>query len=95
MTSEAIKDTDLPEITGLYIEVFKGHPWNKKWSYDSASSRLGSIMATLGFIGIMTTISTSIVAFVMGYCEPFDEGIDFYVKEMCVTPSLQHQGIGT
>ena len=31
----------------------------------------------------------------MGYIESFDSGGDFYLKEMCILPEKQMQGIGT
>ena len=92
---EIIHPSDLPGIARLFVEVFNGRPWNETWSYDSAFFRLTNITATPGFMGIKAIKDRSIVAFVIGYCEPFDEGTDFFVKEMCVAPPLQRQGIGT
>lgn len=35
------------------------------------------------------------VAFVLGYEEPWHQGSHFYLKEMCVHPDHQRQGIGS
>ena len=53
------------------------------------------IAGTPGFVGIKAMKDEGMVGFVMGYAESFDAGSDFYLKEMCVLPKLQRQGIGS
>lgn len=90
-----IQYADLKGLATLFVEVFNDEPWNEKWSYASALARLTDIVNTPGFVGLKATRDAFFVGFIMGYGEPFDQGADFYVKEMGVVSSLQRKGTGT
>jgi aminoglycoside 6'-N-acetyltransferase I len=95
MKYETIQPDDLTSCAEVFVEVFNGPPWNEAWSVPSASPRLTEISGTPGFTGLKVLSGGLMVGFVMGYVESFDTGGDFYLKEMCILPEMQRQGIGT
>lgn len=91
----SIQPEDLPACTDVYVATFNSPPWNETWTAATAASRLGAILGTPGFIGLKAVSEAGIIGFAMGYAETFDKGTDFYLKEMCVLPGSQRQGVGT
>ena len=95
MKYEAIQTDDVTTCAEVFAEVFNNPPWNEDWPVPSALSRLTEIAGTPGFVGLKVVSDGCMLGFVMGYTESFDTGNDFYLKEMCIIPEMQRQGIGT
>jgi aminoglycoside 6'-N-acetyltransferase I len=95
MEYKTIQTEDLNRCAEIFVEVFKGPPWNEDWAVSIALCRLTEIAGTPGFVGLRSMSEGRTVGFVMGYLESFDTGGDFYLKEMCILPTMQRQGIGT
>ena len=94
MQYESTEKADLKGCARVFVEVFNSPPWNEAWSADTALRRLTEIAHTPGFMGLKALEEHGLVGFVMGYAESFDDGVDFYIKEMCVLPSHQRKGVG-
>lgn len=78
----------------LFVEVVNGEPWNEHWTRETARMRLFETLNTPGFVGFVWR-QNQLLGFVVGYCEQWDDGKHFYLKEICVRPDKQRQGIGT
>ena len=94
MQYESIEKADLKGCARVFVEVFNSPPWNEAWTANSARMRLTEIANTPGFIGIKALRRGELVGFVMGFSESYYDGVDFYIKEMCVLPSHQRKGVG-
>ena len=94
MHIDRITPTDLAGCAVVFVEVFNHPPWQEHWTPVTALARLEEIAHTPGFVGFKAQAQSQITGFIMGYCESFDAGSDFYLKEMCVLPDRQRQGIG-
>lgn len=91
---------DLAPCARLYVSVFAADPWNETWSHADASRRLAEIRATPGALGLVATPTEApdadSIAFVIGFAEQWRAGErHFYIKEMCVHPDHQRQGLGS
>jgi ribosomal protein S18 acetylase RimI-like enzyme len=95
MKYEMIQPEDLGRCAEIFVEVFNSPPWSEDWVVSSAMFRLTEVAGTPGFIGLKILSNGQMLGFGMGYLESFDDGGDFYLKEMCILPELQGQGIGT
>lgn len=85
----------LDACANVFVEVFKDEPWNEHWTQQTAKMRLLETLNTPGFIGFVLR-HNEVLGFVVGYYEQWwDDSKHFYVKEICVRPGRQHQGIGT
>jgi aminoglycoside 6'-N-acetyltransferase I len=84
----------LTKSAELFVRVFSGAPWNEPWTVDSASQRLEEIIKTPGAQGFVLG-QQELLGFVAGYSESGFDGRVFYLKEMCVHPAHQGQGLGT
>ena len=89
-----LTDADLDACADLYVSVFNSPPWSDAWTVELARSRLADIARTPGFTGLVY-LDRGIAGFVIGYSEQWFDGRHFYLKEMCVRPDVQYQGIGT
>lgn len=86
---------DLQVVTALYCEVFNAPPWNDAWMADTACSRLRDIPTPPGSLGLLAWQDGQLAGCILGYCEQWFDGVDFYLKEIFVYPTFQRRGIGT
>lgn len=101
------EEADLELSADLYTETFARPPWNEVWDRRVVLARLRQIADTPHCFGLVATAEASgnggsagfrtpeLLAFVIGYSEPYHDGFHFYLKEMCVHPGHQRQGIGS
>ena len=85
---------DFDACVDLYITTFAGPPWNETWDRQLVRDRLSQIVETPGFFGAVIE-GEPLTGFVLGTSEPWHEGTHFNLKEMCIRPGLQRQGLGT
>ena len=95
MEYKAIQEDDLSSCVEIFISVFNSPTWNEGWTVTTALRRLTEIVNTPDFVGIKVSSDERMLGFVMGYVESSDDGSDYYLKEMCIVPGKQRQGIGT
>ena len=86
-------EADFDACVTLYIATFAGEPWNETWSQEVVAARLRQMLLTPGFFGVVIDAG-GINGFALGIAEPWHEGSHFYLKEMCIHPSLQRRGLG-
>jgi hypothetical protein len=84
----------IPRCAGLFVAVFNGHPWNEPWTVEAASQRLAEITATPGFVGVALAAGDTVTGVALGQAERWHAGQVFCLREMFVSPALQHQGRG-
>lgn len=89
-----IADGDLDDCASLFVEVFNAPPWNDSWTHETALTRLSDIAASPGSRGLAAVRGGRIDGFALGQIEQWHSGRHFYLREMCVRPDLQRQGIG-
>lgn len=87
--------SDLDACVDLYVSTFAGPPWSEKWEPGVVHARLDQIVRTPGAFGLVIERNGRIAGFALGISEPWHEGTHFYLKEMCISPALQRQGLGT
>jgi ribosomal protein S18 acetylase RimI-like enzyme len=95
MKYEAIQTNDFKRCAEFFTEVFNSSPWNENWDVVSALRRLTEKVVAPGFVGLKVVSKDRVLGFAMGYAEFFNNGVDFYLEEMCIPPAMQRQGIGT
>jgi GNAT superfamily N-acetyltransferase len=92
---EAFKSKYLDECANLLISAFNIEPWNEKWTFDTARKRLENTYNTPNFRGWVYKNDNKIVGALMGNCEQWYEGFQYYIKDFFVDPTIQKKGIGT
>jgi len=85
---------DLDACIEIYLETFASPPWNESWDPVVVRARLDQIVRTPGFFGAILGAGEP-EGFALGFSEPWHEGSHFYLKEMCVRPTLQRRGHGS
>ena len=84
---------DFDGCAKLYIQAFNAPPWNDRWTVAAATKRLKDLFHTPGFIGLVAEQGQA-VGMVLGHIEQWFDGPVFYLREICVEPSRQGQGVG-
>jgi aminoglycoside 6'-N-acetyltransferase I len=90
----AVEEVDLSACVALFVDVFNAPPWNETWNRDGALERLNDCFRTPGFAGWVLEGHGQLRAFALGYRGRYDRERHFFLKEMCVHPACQRQGLG-
>lgn len=93
MIIRAINKRDLKSCAALYAQVFASAPWLEPWTIEAAFNRLTYFYESLGFVGVLVE-KEDLIGFALGNAEPFHSGDLFYLREMCIAPNNQSQGLG-
>ena len=84
---------DLDRYVGVFLEAFRGEPWNEPWTRETAGKRLSQFMGTGSFFGLALEEDAAVIAFVLGQYEQYYDGPRFYIQEFCCV--RQGCGYGT
>lgn len=87
-------EDDLVACAELFSATFKESPWNEEWATDDAFERLACFLACPSSIAIKAVSNECIQGFLIGEVQQWNEGKEYYLKEMCVRGTVQRQGIG-
>lgn len=95
MQLKELKKKDISGCVDLFKEVFSLAPWNEEWTADQVIERLQCIADTPYYMGFSIQEGSNVLGFCMGNSEPYMSKKVFLLREMCVKPVLQGDGIGT
>lgn len=79
----------------LYMNVFNREPWNERWTYETAKERLSDLLHTPKFLGFLFHIDHKPVGFIAGNSKVSDQGLTYYLAELCVNNQMQGKGHGS
>ena len=89
-----ISSSDLHSCVNLFVETFAHPPWNETWDPETVRQRLDQIFQTPGAFGVGIG-DENLTGFALGVSEPWHEGTHFFLKEVCIDPQFQRQGLGS
>ncbi len=95
MVIEPIRKSHLPRCAKLFAMVFRRAPWSEVWTVAAASERLQDCFRTPNFFGIVALDKTNPIGFALGFIERYQHREHFVLKEMCVHPNFQREGVGS
>lgn len=95
MDTRQLSPSDIAQVAELYVSVFNSQPWNDGWSLEAARERLSRLLNVQDSVGVVAVADSEVVGFALGYCERWVAGEHFHLKEMCVAPKYQRNGIGS
>ena len=85
---------DIERCLDLFISVFNRPPWHDKWTTQTARANLEDASGIPGAFGLVARSQAKVIGFVLGHREIQDVTMNFYIKELCVSPEYQGQGVG-
>ena len=85
---------NIHEFSDLYIAVFNAAPWRDGWSKEAVRERFDSFACYPTFFGLGYFTKGSSAALAFGWSERWVNNWLFHLKEMCVAPTAQRQGLG-
>ncbi|NQU42375.1 GNAT family N-acetyltransferase [bacterium] len=95
MEIRLIEKTDLPEVVTILMAVYNGEAFGEGWTEETAGLRIRDLYETPGFLGLVYEAEGQVQGFVLGHVERGPRDRRFFIREMCVRPDRQRQGIGT
>lgn len=95
MQYEILEQEHIVELIDLYIESFNAPPWNDKWTPETVFNRLSQMMNCEGAYGLVAYKDEEVVGMILGNHEYYYDGMQFQIKEFCVSHSLKGAGIGS
>jgi aminoglycoside 6'-N-acetyltransferase I len=85
---------ELPACAAILVAAYNAEPWNDEWTPDKALEKLQCFYQSPKFYGWMAKDGDQLLGCLVGNVEPYYSGDYFYLKEMFVMPTRQHQGTG-
>lgn len=89
------QNADLEKAAISLIEAFAAEPWNENWSIELAKTRIEELMSGPMSIGFIFEENDSILGVMVGRRTTYLYGIEYFVDEFFIAPSVQRKGIGT
>lgn len=89
-----IKETDIPTLAALYVDVFTKPPWHENWRLGWAIDRLDVIYRTPGAYGVFAQQAGKALGAIIGRAIPFQGALEFEIIEFFVARDYQQKGIG-
>ena len=91
-----LDESYLPEVAELYKTSFGGEPWNDDWSDDrQLTEYIREISGSYHSLNYGFVMDGKLVAISIGMIRHWWEGTNYNIEELCVSPELQGQRIGT
>lgn len=94
MRYEELTLKNLEEILDFYVESFNSPPWNDKWTNESARNRLSQMINCEGYYGLVLYEENEPIGMILGNHEYNYDGMDFHIKELCISHKEKGKGIG-
>lgn len=89
-----VDQENIQDFSGLYASVFNSAPWNDGWSASAIAERFASFSEYPTFFGLGHLSDEGPNGLAFGWSERWVNGWHFHLKEMCVAPNAQRQGLG-
>jgi aminoglycoside 6'-N-acetyltransferase I len=87
--------SELDACATVLVAAYNGEPWNDAWTHHKALEKLECFYHSPKFYGWKAELEGEVVGCCVGNIEPYFTGDYFYLKEMFVSPQVQHAGIGS
>jgi aminoglycoside 6'-N-acetyltransferase I len=83
-------------IKDLFVDVFTNEPWNDDWSNeDQLDKYLEDIIGNKNSLSIGLFSKNELLGISLGSIIHWYSGTEYYIRELCIKRTQQHQGIGT
>ncbi len=89
-----LNEEDLQGCSQLYVETFRHAPWNEAWTEEDAFNRLRNFLSPSTSMGLKLVSNGEVQGFLIGEIEQWNGSQSYYLKEMCVSRSMQRSGLG-
>ena len=91
-----LDETYLPEVAKLYKNAFGREPWNDNWDDETQLMEyIKEISCSFNSLNYGLFIDGKLAAVSIGMIRHWWDGTNYNIEEFCVSPDLQHCGIGS
>jgi len=91
---ELMKVEDIEKIIPVYVSYYNNTDGDQ-WTRDTAYKRIHQVFTMEDSLCLVAKLDTTIVGFLMGYIEQFDDLKAYDLAEILVSMDKQSAGIGT
>ena len=91
-----LDETYLPQMAEVFRSAFGHEPWNEDWSDEERlKTYLRETVCAANSLCYGFFVNGSLAAVSIGVIRHWWEGSNYCIEEFCVSPDIQHKGIGT
>lgn len=95
-----LDESRFAEMAQLYKDSFAGEPWNDDWNDDwsdpvQLSEYIKEISGGFNALNFGLLMDGKLAAMSLGMIRHWWEGTNYNIEELCVSPGLQGQGLGS
>lgn len=91
---QRISEDQASQAATIIVQAYIEPPWNEAWTLEGATTRMGELTGTPGWMGVGALDDGKLLGFAIGLPHTSASGRGLYIPEIAVLPSHQGQGIG-
>lgn len=95
MVYRIMEQNDIAACALTLIEAFREEPWNEKWTYKQAYTRIDELMSARVSRGYVLYDGNTVVSMLCGRIMTYLDFKELWVDEFSVHPDYQRRGFGT
>lgn len=90
-----MQQEDIEKCALTLMKAFKEEPWNEKWTYEQAYTRIDEIMSARVSRGYVIYDGDTVVSMLCGRIMTYLNFKELWVDEFSVNPDYQRKGFGS
>ena len=91
-----LDESYLPQIAELFAGAFGGEPWHDDWSNSEQLNKyIRDLSCCFSSLNYGLFANGRLAAVSIGTVRHWWEGMNYIIEEFCVSPDVQHKGVGT
>lgn len=95
MKYRVMQQEDIKKCALTLMKAFKEEPWNEKWTYEQAYTRIDEIMSARVSRGYVIYDGDTVVSMLCGRIMTYLNFKELWVDEFSVNPDYQRKGFGS
>lgn len=95
MKYRVMQQEDIEKCALTLMKAFKEEPWNEKWTYEQAYTRIDEIMSARVSRGYVIYDGDTVVSMLCGRIMTYLNFKELWVDEFSVNPDYQRKGFGS
>ncbi len=92
---KTLQAADIDVVLSLFLSVFTKEPWNDRWESEAyARLYISELLDAPNSLAFGWYEQDMMVGLSLGYAYHWWEGKEYYIKEFCISSTMQGKGLG-
>lgn len=88
-------ETEIKNVTKIFLNVYIGPPWNEEWDETRAEAYLRGFINNPSSISYLAYDKDQLIGACIGERKSWWQGDDYYINEIFIDKTFQKKGLGS